>query len=221
MPLSGRYVAVSGNFQAGTWVTDFTDPANPVTVAWSDPASLGPGPSCDPDRDGPLPGRCQQGGAWASYWYNGFIYESDTTNGLNVFRFSDQEAAGALRLPHMNPQTQDMVTRPSRGNDGDPGPVPHVLSLVVGTAVVSGFFYAGWRLFRRGTGRRRRLDSLQPRSTGHDPVPAAGRRSIASSGGRVDRHRRQPQPVFTLSMPFVPKAWLPFVLSGEDKVTRR
>lgn len=156
MPLSGRYLALSGNFQAGTWVTDFTDPAKPVTAAWSDPASLGPGPFCDPDRDGPGPGRCQQGGAWASYWYNGFIYESDTTKGLNVFAFSDREAAGALRLPHMNPQTQEIVTRPSGRDGSDPGSVPPVSLLVVGGAVFTGFLYGGWRLFRRATGMGRR-----------------------------------------------------------------
>ena len=89
---SGRYVAVSGNYQAGTWVTDFTDPANPVTVAWSDPEVISP-----PDL----------GGAWSSYWYNNFIYESSITEGLNVFRVSDRVTGGAMRLPHLNPQTQD------------------------------------------------------------------------------------------------------------------
>jgi len=57
-------VAVSGNYQAGTWVTDFTDPANPVTVAWSDPPPLVP---------------TQLGGAWSSYWYNNFVFESEIT----------------------------------------------------------------------------------------------------------------------------------------------
>ena len=89
---SGRYVAVSGNYQAGTWVTDFTDPANPVTVAWSDPEVISP-----PDL----------GGAWSSYWYNNFVYESSITEGLNVFRVSDRVTGGAMRLPHLNPQTQD------------------------------------------------------------------------------------------------------------------
>ncbi|MPZ89608.1 MAG: hypothetical protein GEU81_16395 [Nitriliruptorales bacterium] len=56
---SGRYVAVSGNYQAGAWVTDFTDPANPVTVGWSDPPSLGPGPFCSATS----PPGCQLGGA--------------------------------------------------------------------------------------------------------------------------------------------------------------
>jgi hypothetical protein len=89
---SGRYVAVSGNYQAGTWVTDFTDPPNAVTVGWADPPPLVPP---------------QLGGAWSSYWYNNFIYESEITKGLNVFRLSGNETGGALRLDHLNPQTQE------------------------------------------------------------------------------------------------------------------
>lgn len=63
-PLRGRRPELPGR----TWVTDFTDPANPMTLAWSDPESLGPGPFCDPDGSGPLPGQCQLGGAWSSYF---------------------------------------------------------------------------------------------------------------------------------------------------------
>ncbi len=96
---SGRYVVVSGNYQAGTYVTDFTDPAHPVTVAFQDPVSLGPGPFCG--------GFCQIGGSWSSYWYNNFVYESDITRGLNVFRVSDNALAGAMRLARLNPQTQE------------------------------------------------------------------------------------------------------------------
>jgi hypothetical protein len=91
---SGRYVAVSGNYQAGTWVTEFTDPANPVTVAWSDPPPLVP---------------TQLGGAWSSYWYNNFIYESEITKGLNVFRVSDPRLDGTRRLGRLNPQTQEFT----------------------------------------------------------------------------------------------------------------
>jgi hypothetical protein len=89
---NGRYIAVSGNYQAGTWVTDFTDPANPMTLGWSDPPALKP-----PDL----------GGAWSSYWYNNFIYESEITKGLNVFRFSSRQTDGTMRLSHLNPQTQE------------------------------------------------------------------------------------------------------------------
>ena len=94
---SGRYLAVAGNYQAGTWVVDFTNPASPVTLAWSDPPSLGPGPFCD--------NRCQLGGAWSSYWYNNFAYESDITKGLNVFHVADPVVAGAVQLGRLNPQT--------------------------------------------------------------------------------------------------------------------
>jgi len=96
---SGDYVAVSGNYQAGSWAIDFTDPANPRTVGWSDPVSLGPGPFCG--------GQCQIGGSWSTYWYNGFMYESDITRGLQVYGLSDKARAGAFRLPRLNPQTQE------------------------------------------------------------------------------------------------------------------
>jgi hypothetical protein len=89
---NGRYILVGGNYQAGTWVTEFTNPASPVTLGWSDPPPLVP---------------TQLGGAWSSYWYNNFIYESEITKGLNVFRFSGKETAGAIKLPHLNPQTQE------------------------------------------------------------------------------------------------------------------
>ena len=102
---SGRYVAVSGNYQAGTWVTDFTDPANPQTVAWSDPPPLGQVTTPTGAVVNEL------GGAWSSYWYNNFIYESEITKGLHVFRLSDSVTAGAIKLDHLNPQTQEFSLR--------------------------------------------------------------------------------------------------------------
>jgi hypothetical protein len=98
----GRNVAVGGHYQAGTWVVDFTDPANPRTVAYSDPASMGPGPFCGATN----PPGCQLGGAWSTYYYNNFIYESEIQTGLNVFRLSGKDLAGAMKLPYLNPQTQ-------------------------------------------------------------------------------------------------------------------
>ncbi len=96
---SGRYIVVAGHYQAGTWVVDFTNPANAVDVAWQDPVSLGAGPFCD--------GFCQIGGSWSSYWYNGFVYESDITRGLNVFKVSDRALAGSIKLDRLNPQTME------------------------------------------------------------------------------------------------------------------
>lgn len=103
---SGKYILVSGNYQSGTSVVDFSDPANPVEVAFSDPPPIPPpgGPFC-----GGL--GCEIGGVWSSYWYNNFIYETNITEGLNVFRFSGNETAGALRLDRLNPQTQEFTIK--------------------------------------------------------------------------------------------------------------
>jgi hypothetical protein len=98
VPLERRHFLVLGNYQAGTWVVNFTDPANPTTVAWSDPppAPVPPGtPFC-----------CDVTGAWSSYWYNGFIYETNIGEGLNIFRLVGERLGGAENLSRLNPQTQ-------------------------------------------------------------------------------------------------------------------
>jgi LVIVD repeat len=96
---NGRYVLTGGNYQAGTWVTDFSNPANPVTLGWSDPPVL--------VRQTPTGPASELGGAWSSYWYNNFIYESSITEGLNLFRFSGNETGSSVRLDRLNPQTQE------------------------------------------------------------------------------------------------------------------
>jgi hypothetical protein len=98
---SGRYVLVHGSYQSGTSVVDFTDPSNAVELAFSDPPPkpVPPGtPFC-----------CDVTGAWSSYWYNNFIYESNIGEGLNIFRFSGKQTAGAVSLDHLNPQTQEFT----------------------------------------------------------------------------------------------------------------
>jgi hypothetical protein len=107
VPIRGRYILTSGNYQAGTWLTDFTDPANPFTLAYSDPAPLVP---------------TQLGGAWSSYWYNRAIYESSITEGLNIFRYQERRVRReSLRLDHLNPQTQEFSLPPGGGEDVDDG----------------------------------------------------------------------------------------------------
>jgi hypothetical protein len=97
VPIRDRYILTSGNYQAGTWVTDFTDPANPFVRAYSDPPPLVP---------------TQLGGAWSSYWYNRAIYESSITEGLNIFRYTERRIRRqSLRLDHLNPQTQEFSLR--------------------------------------------------------------------------------------------------------------
>ena len=97
----GRYVMVGGHYQAGTWVVEFTNPAAARTVAWSDPPPLVP---------------ADLGGAWSSYWYNNRIYESEITKGLNVFRLDDRVVKHAIRLRHLNPQTQEFSLGDRKGH---------------------------------------------------------------------------------------------------------
>jgi hypothetical protein len=96
VPLRDRNVVVSGNYQSGISVVDFTDPANASEIAFADPAPLS-------DTQLIL------GGDWSTYWYDGLIYESDITRGLLVWNLSDDAVAGALKLGHLNPQTQEFT----------------------------------------------------------------------------------------------------------------
>ena len=46
------------------------------------------------------------GNTWSSYWYNGHIYANDILRGVDIYLLSDKARAGALKLDHLNPQTQ-------------------------------------------------------------------------------------------------------------------
>jgi hypothetical protein len=85
LPLADRYVAVSAAYSGGTTVFDFTDRTDPVEVAHNDPHGAN---------------------TWSSYWYNGNIYTNDTGRGFDVMLLADRVRAGAVKLPHLNPQTQ-------------------------------------------------------------------------------------------------------------------
>jgi hypothetical protein len=98
VPTRKRDVLVAGALQAGTWIVDFTDPAQPKTLAWSDPRPLGDTLSF--------------GGAWASYWYNGVVYESNVTKGLKAYLPSRKALPRGAWLPILNPQTQLGPHRP-------------------------------------------------------------------------------------------------------------
>jgi hypothetical protein len=94
VPTDKRYVMVSGNYQSGVSVVDFTDPTSAREVAFADPAPL---------SDAGL----VTGGDWSTYWYDGHIYQSDIRRGLIIWKLSDPSVAGAKKLEHLNPQTQE------------------------------------------------------------------------------------------------------------------
>jgi len=94
VPTDKRYVIVSGNYQSGISVVDFTNPAAAQEIAFADPAPLSSTSLI-------------LGGDWSTYWYNGRIYESDITRGLIVWNLSDKVVAGAMKFDHLNPQTQE------------------------------------------------------------------------------------------------------------------
>jgi uncharacterized repeat protein (TIGR01451 family) len=105
---SDKYrILVSGNYQSGIAVVDFTDPTSPTEIAYADPAPLVP---------------TFDGGDWSSYWYDGTIYESDIggsdRDGMLTWRLNDPVTAGAQTLGHLNPQTQEF-TIPFVGPEAD------------------------------------------------------------------------------------------------------
>jgi hypothetical protein len=110
VPTDKGYVGVSGNYQSGISVFDFTgltlaDPTPIKEIAYADPAPL-----INPNN----PAALELGGDWSTYWYNGLIYESDITRGLIIWRLSDLAVAGAKRLARLNPQTQE-ISIPLKG----------------------------------------------------------------------------------------------------------
>ncbi len=90
LPTTKRNVLVSSAYAAGTTVVDFTDPTRPVEVGHHDPHGAN---------------------TWSAYWYNGHIYTNDGGRGVDVMLLSDNARAGAKKLQHSNPQTQDAVLR--------------------------------------------------------------------------------------------------------------
>lgn len=91
----GSRLVVSGNYQSGLSVVDFTDPAAAVEIAYADPAPLG--------------ATLITGGDWSTHWYDGRIYQSDITRGLLIWDLDDPRVEGARTLGQLNPQTQEFT----------------------------------------------------------------------------------------------------------------
>ena len=108
VPVPGRDIMVQSWYQGGISVFDFTDPANPVEIAFFD---RGPYSATESIL----------GGFWSSYWYNGRIYGTEIGRGLDVFRLLPSEhlsqneidAANLVRVRELNPQNQQRIVWPA------------------------------------------------------------------------------------------------------------
>ncbi|MEV6868653.1 hypothetical protein AB0M44_47735 [Streptosporangium subroseum] len=94
IPAKGRDIMVQAWYQGGTSVWDFTDSANPHEIAYFE--------------RGQARNWSTYGGVWAAHYYNGYIYNSDMTEGLDVLRIIDPRTnhAESIRRDILNPKTQ-------------------------------------------------------------------------------------------------------------------
>ena len=116
----GRDILVSGNYQAGTWVIDFTNPANAQTVAWTDPPAVPPPPGLGtPPIFCTAGGGCPLTGVWSSHWYNDLIYESHIGEGLNIYGLKGDAFKKSVKVDRLNPQTQEFSISGKGDSDSD------------------------------------------------------------------------------------------------------
>ncbi|HEX5856493.1 MAG TPA: hypothetical protein VFY91_00150 [Microbacterium sp.] len=100
IPLERDDILVQGSYQSGTGVLNFDKPSSAREMAFADPAPL-------PDPPGPA--TIHIGGSWATYFYNGYLFDSDITRGLYIWELDEKEAQDAMQLDHLNPQTQEFT----------------------------------------------------------------------------------------------------------------
>ncbi len=108
IPVPGRDIMVQGWYQGGVNVFDFTDPTDPVEIAFHDRGPI--------DAENLV-----VGGSWGAYWYNGYIYSSELSRGLDVLELlpsehiseNELEAAKLVQMVEYNPQSQPMLVWPA------------------------------------------------------------------------------------------------------------
>jgi len=108
IPVPGREIKVQGWYQGGVNVYDFSDPDDPVEIAYFD--------------RGPVDDEVLVvGGSWGAYWYNGYIYSSELARGLDVLELTPSEhlseneieAAKLVTMETYNPQSQPKLVWPA------------------------------------------------------------------------------------------------------------
>ncbi|MEX2284252.1 MAG: hypothetical protein WEE89_17320 [Gemmatimonadota bacterium] len=108
VPVPGRDIMVQGWYQGGVNVFDFTDPTRPYEIAYFDRG---------PVRADSL----VVGGSWGAYYWNGYVYSSELSRGLDIFELQPSEflsqneldAAKLVRMEEYNPQSQPKITWPA------------------------------------------------------------------------------------------------------------
>ncbi|MBA3645980.1 MAG: hypothetical protein H0W63_07345 [Gemmatimonadaceae bacterium] len=107
IPIPGRDIFVQAWYQGGVSVVDFTDIAHPKEIAFFD---RGPVDST----------KIFLAGEWSAYWYNGHIYGSEISRGLDVFGLqpssfltqNEIDAAKTVHLDILNAQNQQRIIWP-------------------------------------------------------------------------------------------------------------
>jgi hypothetical protein len=105
IPVPGRDIKVQGWYQGGVSIFDWTDPKNPIEIAFFDRGPL-------------VADTLRTAGSWSAYWYNGYIYSSEIERGLDVFELqpsalltqNEIDAAKSVRLEYFNAQEQQRFT---------------------------------------------------------------------------------------------------------------
>jgi len=109
IPVPGRDIFVQAWYQGGVSVVDFTDSANPVEIAFFDRGPI--------DTEELI-----TAGYWSTYWYNGRIYGTEISRGLDVFEMQPSDflteneiAAASLEALKgtVNAQTQEKIAWPA------------------------------------------------------------------------------------------------------------
>tara|TARA_A100000164_G_scaffold322648_1_gene305990 strand:+ start:753 stop:2903 length:2151 start_codon:yes stop_codon:yes gene_type:complete len=112
IPIPNRDIFVQAWYQGGISIVDFTDSSNPKEIAYFDRGPI-------------LEDLLITGGYWSTYFYEGFIYGTEITRGLDVFKLVPSEyisekeikaAAQAFPLTGekiFNPQQQLPMSWPS------------------------------------------------------------------------------------------------------------
>jgi len=112
VPVPGRDIFVQAWYQGGISVIDFTDSSNPLEIAYFDRGPI-------------LEDELITGGYWSAYYYEGTIYGTEITRGLDILKLIPSEylseneiAAAAMAYPvigprRFNPQQQIPMTWPA------------------------------------------------------------------------------------------------------------